>query len=163
MWLPWLKKQPAPVVEPLEECPRVGIGVIAIDDGRILLGERVHEIGGGCWQCSGGSMRKFETFELAALRELKEETGLWGHHPRVLKVTNNIYADKGQHYVTVWVLCEVDKPWAVQNPEPDKCKGWKWHPIDQLPSPLFEASGVLTEETLWTLNDEIEHAKRDRA
>ena len=61
----------------------VGIGVLIMRDNKILLGKRNDDPekaksalnGAGTWTMPGGKLKFGETFEQAALREVKEETG----------------------------------------------------------------------------------------
>ena len=128
--------------------PKVGLAVLVFDGEKLLLGKRAKAIGRDHWQASGGHLEFMESFEACALRELAEETGLIGIKPRIVSVTNNPYPHARKHYVTVWVAVEADDVTALQNLEPTKCHGWQWFHIDSLPSPLFEASGILTSDGL---------------
>ena len=56
--------------------PKVGAGVIAEQDGKVLLGRRGINPGKGLWCFPSGFMEIDETSEEAAIREFKEETGL---------------------------------------------------------------------------------------
>jgi ADP-ribose pyrophosphatase YjhB (NUDIX family) len=56
--------------------PKVGAGVIAEQEGRVLLGRRGIDPGKGLWCFPSGFMEIDETSEEAAIREFKEETGL---------------------------------------------------------------------------------------
>jgi acetyl-CoA carboxylase carboxyl transferase subunit beta len=56
--------------------PLVGVGVVLIEDGRILLVQRGHEPSKGMWAVPGGKITKGETLRQAAAREALEETGL---------------------------------------------------------------------------------------
>lgn len=132
--------------------PKVGIGVLVFNSGRVLLGERAKEIGRGSWQASGGHLEFMESFEDCALRELFEETNLIGINPRVVSVTNNPFPAFAKHYITVWVAVEVEDTASLRNVEATKCRGWQWFDFDDLPSPLFEASGVLTPDSLHRLS-----------
>ena len=59
-----------------DDRPKIGIGVIVIRDGKILLGERLSNHGAGTYEIPGGHLEFGETFEDAAIREVREETGL---------------------------------------------------------------------------------------
>ena len=128
--------------------PKVGIAVIVAHDGLVLFGQRAKRIGDGTWQVSGGHLEFMEDVEACALRELFEETNLRGVNPRIVTVTDNPYTEERKHYITIWVIVEVVNPLALLNREPTKCHGWKWFSIDNLPSPMFEASNVLTPDGL---------------
>ncbi len=56
--------------------PLVGVGVVLVEDGRILLVERGHEPSKGLWAVPGGKVDLGETLRDAAVREVAEETGL---------------------------------------------------------------------------------------
>lgn len=56
--------------------PRIGSAVVVVDDGKILLGVRDKEPNRGKWVLPGGKVRPFESLAAAAVREIREETGL---------------------------------------------------------------------------------------
>lgn len=56
--------------------PVVGVGVVLIDEGRILLIQRGNEPQKGLWAVPGGKVEQGETMRDAARRETAEETGL---------------------------------------------------------------------------------------
>lgn len=56
--------------------PRVGVGAVALHDGRILLIRRAKPPAMGKWSLPGGHVRFGEDLHTAVLRELAEETGL---------------------------------------------------------------------------------------
>ncbi|MDR1450496.1 MAG: NUDIX domain-containing protein [Propionibacteriaceae bacterium] len=55
---------------------RVGSAVLVESDGRVLLGQRGKEPNRGAWVIPGGGVHLFEHVSDAAIREIKEETGL---------------------------------------------------------------------------------------
>lgn len=58
------------------EHPVVGVGVVLVEDGRILLIQRGREPRKGLWAVPGGKVRHGEPMKDAARREMMEETGL---------------------------------------------------------------------------------------
>jgi ADP-ribose pyrophosphatase YjhB (NUDIX family) len=56
--------------------PAPGVAILAEKDGKILLVKRGLEPMAGTWALPGGFIEQAESIERAALRELKEETGL---------------------------------------------------------------------------------------
>jgi 8-oxo-dGTP diphosphatase len=56
--------------------PIPGVGVVVVEDGRILLVQRGREPGRGLWAVPGGKVDLGESLIQAARREAKEETGL---------------------------------------------------------------------------------------
>ncbi|MFV1960794.1 MAG: NUDIX hydrolase [Acidimicrobiia bacterium] len=60
----------------MSEVPLVGVGVVLVENGRLLLIKRGNEPGKGLWAVPGGKVRIGETLKAAAQREAAEETGL---------------------------------------------------------------------------------------
>ncbi|MCD6488250.1 MAG: NUDIX hydrolase [Desulfurococcales archaeon] len=58
--------------------PIIGVGAVVLWDNKILLVKRGNEPYRGYWTIPGGVQRVNETLGEAALRELKEETGIDG-------------------------------------------------------------------------------------
>ena len=56
--------------------PIVGVGAIALSEGKILLEKRKNEQGKGKWSIPGGVVDLGESLEQAVIREVKEETCL---------------------------------------------------------------------------------------
>lgn len=129
--------------------PRVGVSVLVVDEQPegvfVLLGKRKGSHAEGTYAAPGGHMEIGETAEETALRELKEECGgsLVTSRPRYL-CTVNVTAYLPHHYVDVSMIARYCDG-APITAEPDKCEGWDWYSVDQLPSPLFAAvSGMIT-------------------
>jgi 8-oxo-dGTP diphosphatase len=87
------------------EFPIVGVGAVIHDAGRILLVRRAKEPSRGLWTFPGGAVELGEPVELAARREVLEETGLEIEVERVLLVIDRIDRDEEDlvryHYVII--------------------------------------------------------------
>jgi 8-oxo-dGTP diphosphatase len=115
--------------------PRVGVGVVVLQDGKILLGKRLGSHGSGYYSPPGGNLEFKETVEACALRELKEETGLNPLSIQIGPWTQNVI-DEQNHYISLFVIVS-EFEGMPQRLEPHKCEGWCWYQRDELPSPLF--------------------------
>lgn len=121
-----------------EERPKVGIGVVVVRGNKILIGQRLSGHGAGTFEIPGGHLEFGETFEEAALREVREETGLMDLAVRgIVSLGNDILFNK--HYVSVGVCveCASGEP---SDPEPEHSKNWQWYDLDDLPEPFFPHS-----------------------
>ena len=85
--------------------PLVGVGVVAIKDGKILLVKRAFDPGAGKWSIPGGLVEAGEKLSEAGVRETEEETGI---HVQILELINAFdmidLDDEGRaryHYVLV--------------------------------------------------------------
>jgi 8-oxo-dGTP diphosphatase len=132
--------------------PNVGVGVFILDYSgdipHLLLGRRKNKLGWGAGEYSlpGGNIEIGEKAIDASVREIFEETGL--HIGNLAKAGFNdaIYEEFDKFYVTVYFTAEVilnsdsrdknGRPKAV-NVEPEKCEGWDWYPVNNLPRPFF--------------------------
>jgi len=115
----------------------VGIGVMIVQNGKVLMQRREGSHGAGTWALPGGHLELNETFENCAKREASEEIGVKICPKEIISVSNNIAHER--HYVTIGVLADI----AEGEPkimEPDKCVELKWFALDNLPENLFHAS-----------------------
>ncbi|KAJ0439913.1 putative hydrolase [Helianthus annuus] len=78
-----------------------------------------------------------ESFEECAAREVKEETGLDIKNIELLTATNNLLSDS-VHLVVIYMRAYLSDPdQTPQNIEPDKCEGWDWYDLNNLPEATF--------------------------
>ena len=108
--------------------------------GRVLVGRRKGSHA-PYWSIPGGYLEPGETFEGAAIRKVREETGLEIANPVVVGVSNNleIWRAEGVHVVSVCLLAR-EFSGGPKVMEPEKCEGWEWRDPSDLPEPHFEAS-----------------------
>jgi 8-oxo-dGTP diphosphatase len=118
--------------------PTVGMGVLVMREGRVLLGRRQGSHGAGFYAAPGGHLEYGESFEETARREVREETGLEITNLRLLSVGAYFFErpEGKRHYVDVDFVCEAPAG-EPQRMEPEKCEGWAWYDLDNLPQPLF--------------------------
>ncbi len=89
--------------------PEVGVGALVISGDTILLVKRANPPGAGKWSLPGGHLRLGETIYEAALRELEEETGIYGAPMGTIGVGELIERDERgieYHYVLIDILVE---------------------------------------------------------
>lgn len=132
--------------------PKVGVGVLVFDQGRILLGERIGAHGEGTWCPPGGHLEFGETPEACALRELQEETGLVAAQAQPGPWTNDFFEKERKHYVTLFMIVK-EFEGLPRVLEPEKCLRWEWFPVERLPDPLFlSIAHLIKRHPLQTLN-----------
>ena len=114
---------------------RVGLGVMIFKNGKVLLGKRKGSHGEGEYSFPGGHMEFGESFEECAKRETFEEAGIRIKNIKFL-LLSNIKIWEGKHYLHIGLAAD----WESGEPavkEPEKCDGWGWYDINNLPNPLF--------------------------
>ncbi len=121
--------------------PTVGVGIIIVNkNNEILIGKRLGNYVPK-YSIPGGLLELGETFEEAAIREIKEETGLTIKNPEVITVTNNLetYQETGKHTISIILVAKHirGEPKVI---EPAKCEKWFWCDPKHLPEPHFDAS-----------------------
>ncbi|MEM0453261.1 MAG: NUDIX hydrolase [Sulfolobales archaeon] len=93
------------------EYPRyaiVAVGAVLIRDNKILLVKRGYPPGKDKWSIPGGVVEAGEEIYSAAIRELKEETGIEANPLGIVWICNNVVRDGAgrvqYHYVILDVL-----------------------------------------------------------
>lgn len=123
----------------------VDVACFAAGGGRahVLLIQRSHEPYAGRWALPGGFVDEHEALEAAALRELREETGLDG----VAVEQFGAYGDPGRdprgHTVTVAFLAVLASRAAVLGA--DDATDARWFPIDALPPLAFDHDRIIAD------------------
>ena len=131
---------------------KVGIGVMILDDNKVLLGHRSKDkkdTGGifeiDCWTLPGGKQEYFETFFECAKREVKEETNLEIGELKLFGAADDIQPDR--HYITLHIIAKKHSG-ELKVMEPTKEVRWEWFDLDKLPQNLYSPSKKFIEEYL---------------
>ena len=147
----------------MENNIKVGIGVMILNENKILLGHRVKnkkDTGGiyevDCWTLPGGKQEYNETFLDGAKREVKEETNLDIEDLELFGAADDIQPDR--HYITMHIIAKKYNG-EPQVMEPTKEDEWKWFDLDNLPKNLYSPSKKFIElyknKTINSLNKNL--------
>jgi 8-oxo-dGTP diphosphatase len=112
----------------------IGVFIVVYKEGKVLLGERLGHRK-GYFGSPGGRLEKDETLIDCAKRELKEETSLEEELTYVGVVREHQGGLVGD-FIHFASLCRNPRGDVVLM-EPDKCRGWKWYSLDNLPEPIL--------------------------
>lgn len=122
--------------EPIYENPIPATCMVVVDnEDRVLLVKRSVEPKKGFWCLPGGFMELGETPEKAALRELKEETGLTGKINMLLGVS----ANPSVLYHTVLMVGYLVKSYSGNLIAGDDANDAAYFPYNELPEIAFES------------------------
>ena len=106
----------------------------------VLLIKRKNDPYKDCWAFPGGFVNIDESAENAAIRELKEETGLEVLRIEQLKAYSNPDRDPRERVITITFIAE-SKIKDVKGG--DDAKEARWFDISQLPSLAFDHEQIL--------------------
>ncbi|KAI3796214.1 hypothetical protein L1987_38880 [Smallanthus sonchifolius] len=122
----------------MSPAPEIGVAVFILKDNKVLFGRRRSlSIAAHTYALPGGHLEFGESFEECAAREVKEETGLDIKNIELLTATNNILSDT-VHLVIIYMRARLSDPDQIpQNIEPDKCEGWDWYDLNNVPERTF--------------------------
>ncbi|WP_328907117.1 NUDIX domain-containing protein [Streptomyces sp. NBC_00234] len=130
----------------------LGVGVIVQDrEGRILLGRHRS----GTWELPGGKVDPTnESIAAAAVRELREETGLDVPEDAVtvFAMLHDVVGDINR--ISMGAVVTVDSG-VPEVTEPELISAWRWTGLDEIPEPLFHPSAQVL--TAWRPDLPIEH------
>jgi len=116
--------------------PRIGVGIVVRRGEELLLVRRSGTHGSGTWSTPGGHLDFGEEPAVCAVREAEEETGVAVGPVRFLGVTNDIFAEEGKHYVTLWFEGDHEAGEAAARVV-DELDRVGWFSASALPEPTF--------------------------
>lgn len=119
-----------------------GVAVIVLhpENNKILLGERQNSYGAGFHGLPGGRVNFDEPLEKAAIRELLEETNLNSNRFSYLGVIRE--QQEGYTFIHFGYIVK-NFSGNLQNMEPEKCKGWNWFELKNLPAKILPGHKAL--------------------
>jgi mutator protein MutT len=126
---------------PARSRPIAATIAVVIRNEQVLLVRRANPPDAGKWGFPGGKIEQGETLAQAALRELKEETGISADILRVFTATDAFEQDKNgqiqRHFILIAVLCR----WKHGEPVAgDDALEARWLPIGNLETSGLELS-----------------------
>jgi 8-oxo-dGTP diphosphatase len=116
------------------ELPLVGVGAVIIENARVLLVKRAHPPLEAQWSIPGGVLEVGEMVREAAIREVREETGLIVQAGDLLGVYDRVLRNAEQrvqyHYVLIDFLC---RPAGGELQAADDATEVRWYTCEELP------------------------------
>jgi mutator protein MutT len=115
--------------------PGVGTGLVVLKDQKILLCKRLKAPEAQHWSIPGGKVDHGEHSSQAAIRETLEETGLTAQNVTFLCLSEHIFPDDNQHWLSTVYIAEGFSG-TLTLMEPDKLEVVDWFSLSELPQPL---------------------------
>lgn len=114
--------------------PIVGVGVVVLRDDAVLLIRRARPPREGQWSLPGGAQKTGESVVQAALREVREETGVDVEVRGLLDVIDSIQDDPDGRVRYHYTLVDVYAEWRAGEPvaRGDALEA-RWWPISEIP------------------------------
>jgi 8-oxo-dGTP diphosphatase len=116
----------------------IGVPVIVSVNKKILMGIRKNCYGEGTYGLPGGRLEFNESLEKCVKRELLEETGLTAKSLKFIGVVRDFQKD--HNFIHFAFACE-EFDGKVKLMEPEKCEGWEWFDLDNLPKNILPGHG----------------------
>ena len=111
----------------------VGVGALVFDPrGNLLIGHRIKRGEASSWCLAGGHLEPGETFEQAATREVREESGVHATDARVLAVAFHLRSANTTRLIAGIAAHANDT--TTRTPKPDTFDAGTWVPLDDLPT-----------------------------
>ena len=119
-----------------------GVFVCQNEKTQVLLIKRGSEPCKDMWALPGGFMNIDESAEEAAIRELKEETGIDVKEVTQVGAYSKVDRDPRERVITIAFYTVIDNP--VKAVGQDDAKQAEWFTLDNLPTLAFDHSEILS-------------------
>lgn len=129
--------------------PSITVDGVIFKNGKILLIKRKNEPFKGKWALPGGFVEYGERCEDAAVREVKEETGMNAKIRKLVGVYSDPDRDPRGHTISVVYIMDADG----EEKAGDDASDAKWFDISALPEVAFDHGKII--------NDAIKLAKKE--
>ena len=113
-----------------------GVGILVIKEGRLLLGKRKNISHSGYLGIPGGNIDIGENITQAGERELEEEVGIIATNSKLSSVTSTYHSDNDQLFFG-FCLVVTSFEGNIKNMEPERCEGWGFYDVNDLPENIF--------------------------
>lgn len=113
----------------------IDLHLVLMRDGRVLLGRRRNtKFASEQYHFPAGGLEPDETFIDGIIREAMEEAGI-AIAPDDLDLLHVLHFRGVTNRMSVFFGAD---RWSgdIENREPDKCYGWEWLPVDDLPAEM---------------------------
>ncbi len=111
--------------------PVAAVGVICLRGDDVLLIRRGRPPRLGEWSLPGGRVEPGETVRDAALRELREETGVEAELGPLVDVVDGIFPGSGRHYVLIDFLARWTSGEPVAGDDAADARFWPLGEVEQ--------------------------------
>ena len=122
-------------------CVSADVVVVSEDELFVLLIQRKKDPFAGSWALPGGFMDMDESAELAAVRELKEETELEVDSVQQIGAYSSVDRDPRARVVTIAFFARASTTDHIA--AADDAADAKWFPFDQLPELAFDHATII--------------------
>jgi len=114
-----------------------GVAILVVKGNQLLLGRRMNTTHADFLALPGGQIDEGENILATAKRELHEETALEMIVGEVIAITSTRHKD-GSLFFGFGVLCS-EYQGELKNNEPEKCAGWEFYDLSNLPNDIFSS------------------------
>lgn len=134
--MPYTYDYPRPAVS-------ADVVVVSEDHSSMLLIQRKKDPYAGCWALPGGFMEMDESADLAAIRELKEETGLEVSSVQQIGAYSGVDRDPRGRVVTVayFATAKTTDHFAAADDAADA----RWFSLEELPDLAFDHPQIIAD------------------
>lgn len=121
----------------------IGTPIIILNqDNQVLLGKRKNAYSSGFYGMPGGRVELDEKLTDAVIRELAEECNLT---PLSIEYVGVARENQDKYSFVHFGFLVKKTVGSLQNNEPDKCEGWEWHNLKNLPENILPGHKAILE------------------